>query len=95
MIIAPFAVSAQLRSTKSWRNYSRYSIATGILAAVLVPLYVLEVFVNWNGAIQRIILAALLLWIVAIAIRLLRSPTHQDELNRDRALSARTSEKPS
>lgn len=87
MIIAPFATAVQLRNRKTWRRYSHCSIAAGIVATVLVPVYVLEVFVNWNGAIQRIILAVLLLWMVAMAIKLLRSSPHRDEPGQDEAPS--------
>ena len=72
VIFAPFALSQQFKNSKLWQGYRMYSIVTGVLTAILVPVYISEVFKAWNGAIQRVMLGILLLWMEIISINLLR-----------------------
>ena len=71
------SLSQHFKSDKLWRNYHIYSLLTGVLTAMLVPLYLLEAIKLWNGAIQRIMLGILLLWMEIISIRLFRISTSQ------------------
>lgn len=75
IIIALFALSQQLKHSKIWQSYRIYSIITGVFTAILVPVYLLEVLKPWNGAIQRVMLGILLLWMEVITIKLLRIST--------------------
>ena len=72
VIFAPFALSQQFKNDKLWQGYRLYSIVTGAFTVILVPLFISEVFVVWNGAIQRLILGILLLWLEVISIKLFR-----------------------
>jgi hypothetical protein len=72
VIFAPFALSQQFKNSKSWQGYRMYSIVTGVFTAILVPVYISEVFKARNGAIQRVMLGILLLWMEIISINLLR-----------------------
>jgi hypothetical protein len=48
---------------------------TGVVTALLVPVFLSEALLLWNGAIQRIMLGILLLWMEVISIKLLRIST--------------------
>ena len=52
-----------------------YSIVTGAFTVILVPVFLSEVLPLWNGAIQRLMLGILLLWMAVISIKLLRVST--------------------
>ena len=72
VIFAPFALSQQFKKSKLWQGYRIYSIVTGVITAILVPVYVSEALKLWNGAIQRVMLGILLLWMEVISVKLLR-----------------------
>lgn len=75
IIFAPFALSQQFKNSKVWQGYRIYSIVTGVITAILVPVYISEVLKLWNGAIQRVMLGILLIWMEIISIKLLRIST--------------------
>jgi len=72
IIFAPFALSQHLKSDRSWQNHRIYSLVTGVFTAILVPLYLSEAIKLWNGAIQRVMLGILLLWMEVTSIKLFR-----------------------
>jgi len=69
IIFAPFALSQQFKSSRLWQNYRIYSILTGVFTAILVPIYLSEIFKDWNGGIQRVMLGMLLVWMEVISIK--------------------------
>ena len=75
VIFAPFALSQQVKKSELWQGYRIYSIVTGVFTAILVPVYISEALKLWNGAIQRVMLGILLLWMEVITIKLLRVST--------------------
>jgi len=58
-----------------WQGYRIYSLMTGVLTALLIPVFLSETLPFWNGAIQRLMLGILLLWMKVISIKLLRIST--------------------
>ncbi len=72
MIFAPLAISQRMKDDELWHDYRSYSVATGILTAVFLILFLSGILEAWKGAIQRILLGTLLLWVEIMAIRLLR-----------------------
>ncbi len=72
VIFAPLAISQEFTHSELWRRYRMYSLMTGVLTALLVPVFLSETLPLWNGAIQRLMLGILLLWMEVISIKLLR-----------------------
>ena len=75
VIFAPFAISQEFTHSEVWRGYRLYSLITGVCTALLVPVFLSETLPLWNGAIQRLMLGILLLWMEVISIKLLRIST--------------------
>ncbi len=75
LIVAPFFVSRRLRRVDAWRDLSSYSLVTGVVA---VPVFVVSLILigvedsSIIGAVQRLFFGVLLLWVVILAVRLLR-----------------------
>ncbi len=72
MFLAPIALYPRLRSDQRWQGYLVYSLATVVLAGIISAVFGLKIFEEWTGALQRISMSLLLLWMEVIAIRLLR-----------------------
>jgi hypothetical membrane protein len=72
MIFAPLAIAQRLKKDNRWQGYLYYSLATGVLGAVLASLYGFNVFEPWKGALQRVLMGVPLLWVEVMAIKLLR-----------------------
>ncbi len=70
-------ISRRLKQHTSWIGYRLYSLGTGVIAIILF-LVLLSYAIStggtgpWFGALQRIFVAPLFLWIEVMAIRLLR-----------------------
>jgi hypothetical membrane protein len=75
VIFAPFAISQEFTHSGVWRGYRMYSLMTGVFTALLVPVFLSETLPLWNGAIQRLMLGILFLWMEVISIKLLRIST--------------------
>jgi len=72
MIFAPLAIAQRLKKDSRWQGYLYYSLATGVVVAVLASLYGFNVFEPWKGALQRVLMGVPLLWVEVMAIKLLR-----------------------
>ena len=76
MLLAPIAISPRLRNDYRWQGYLVYSLATVVVAGIISAVFGLMIFEAWTraleGALQRISMGLLLLWIDVMAIRLLR-----------------------
>ena len=70
--IAPFAIARRSRKDYRWASYRPYSLATGILTAILGLIFIFVRMEDWMGALQRMSVGIPLLWIEVMAIRLLR-----------------------
>jgi hypothetical protein len=69
LLSALFFLWHRLRKVPLWRNHARYTLTTGVLAALLLVL---------PGVAYYLFLAVVLLWIGATGIRLWRS-THDGD----------------
>lgn len=75
LTIAPLIISRRLKQDIRWQGYRSYSLVTGVIAIILLLLVLSTgqgVLKPWFGALQRIAVAPLFLWIEVIAIHLLR-----------------------
>jgi hypothetical membrane protein len=75
LIIAPFVLARAFRADRRWSDLRRYSLVTGALAFALLLVALAETFEGWNGLVQRVLLAVLLLWIAVLGTRLARPRT--------------------
>ena len=64
LVIAPLVLARAFRTDSRWSNLRRYSLATGALAIALLLVFGAEPFDGWNGLVQRVLLAVLLVWVV-------------------------------
>ncbi|MDD2777281.1 MAG: DUF998 domain-containing protein [Methanocellales archaeon] len=69
---APFAIARRSRKDHRWVSYRPYSLATGLLTAILGLVFIFGGIEGWMGALQRMVIGVPLLWIEVMAIRLLR-----------------------
>ena len=70
MVLAPVLTFPRLRRDPGWRNLSGYSIATSVVAIVFMIMASLPAFTDWEGLMQRLVLAVFLVWMIVIASRL-------------------------
>ncbi len=70
LMLAPILLFPRLRRDSGWQNLSGYSIASTVLALAFAILASLPAFVGWEGLMQRLVLAVVLVWMIVIAIRL-------------------------
>ena len=71
MIFAPLAIAQRLKKDSRWQGYLYYSLATGVVGAVIASVYGFNVFEPWKGALQRVLMGVPLLWIEVMAFKLL------------------------
>jgi len=72
IMIAPLMISRRLKQDSRWQGYRLYSLATGVTAVILFLVLLTGQGGPWSGALQRIFLAPLFIWIEVMAIHLLR-----------------------
>ena len=72
IILAPFFFSMHFRDSVSWKNYWLPTLLVGAFTIILVPLYLTDFFVSWNGFVQRLLLAILLFWIEVVSFKIYR-----------------------
>ena len=72
IILAPLFLSVHFRTSISWKKYWFPTLMVGVFTVILVPLYLTDFFVSWNGFVQRLLLANLLIWIEAVAFKIYR-----------------------
>lgn len=92
VVLAPLLLWRRLKKNDRWKGYRSYSLVTGILAAVIllvIPVILFQLslqfgvgggFAASQGLWQRLLLAAPLLWIEVMGIRLLRVSIRQPML---------------
>jgi len=71
LVAAPL-VLARAFSGRPWRHLRAYSITTGVVGLVLLVLLFSGVAGSWNGAVQRVFVTVLLLWIAILGAQLIR-----------------------
>jgi len=74
IILAPFLLFIHFGNSYSWKTLRLSSLYVGIITMILVPIFLMGVFESWNGAIQRILLGLLLIWMEGVSLKLLREP---------------------
>lgn len=72
MTLAPLVIIPRLKRDARWQSYLAYSLVTVVVALALSAVYGLNIFEQWNGALQRISMGVPLIWMEVMAIRLLR-----------------------
>jgi hypothetical membrane protein len=69
-VIASFVLALAMRPDARWNGYWQYSVATGILVVLLLPLF--SLFTGMTGAVQWLVVGVILLWLFVIALRAYR-----------------------
>lgn len=85
VIVAMFVLPRRLRQEQEWANLAGVSRWMGVVASVLMVVYLLahegavEAWQPWEGLLQRVFGATVLLWLFLLALRLYRTsqPEHQ------------------
>jgi len=75
ILLAMLVISRRLKKDKDWLNYSSFSIVIGLISigAFLLFSFVLSGFlIPWAGLFQRLRHGIVFLWIIVMAVRLLR-----------------------
>jgi len=72
LFLAPLAIAQSFKSDHRWERYRMYTLATGLVTAILMLIPFFIVVEGWYGAFQRILVGMPLLWIEILAIKLLR-----------------------
>lgn len=71
IIGAAFAMWLGLKEDAVWRNHSWFSLCVAALAVVLYVPYQFGSLTEWEGAVQRLLVMVLLLWIEVMSLKLL------------------------
>ena len=74
MVVGMLITALILYEDSRWRSYAVLSVAIALLASALAVFYGLDIIEGWKGALQRISMGVALLWVVVVAVRLLRLP---------------------
>lgn len=72
LLLAPFAFWLTLRKDSRWQGYDTYSLVTGVLVLALFTVGFSGMTRPWDGLGQRVWTGILFLWIVVMAVHLLR-----------------------
>ena len=72
ILLAPLTISPRLKRDERWQSYVAYSLGTVVVTIVIAILHASDVFESWKGVIQRTAMAAPLIWLEVMAIKLLR-----------------------
>lgn len=76
--IACFLIAASLRADPDWKVLFSYTVFTGVIASVLVILWISFQFqINWFGLYERILVANAVVWLEVMAVNLLRLSIRQ------------------
>lgn len=76
--IACFLMAISLRADPGWKALFGYTMVTGVIAAILVILWISFQFqINWFGLYERILVANAVVWLEVMAINLLRLSIRQ------------------
>jgi hypothetical protein len=71
IIGAALAMWLGLKEDAAWRNHSWFSLSVAVLAVALYVPYQFGLLTQWEGAIQRMLVMVLLLWIEVMSLKLL------------------------
>jgi hypothetical membrane protein len=73
-IIAAFALSKSFKSDPRWRGLGTYSSLTGILVIVAILINIVggSVLTEWAGALQRLLIGLVQLYIFVLSVQLFR-----------------------
>ena len=71
IIGAALAMWLGLKDDPVWRNHSWFSLCVAAVAVALYVPHLLYLLPRWNGAIQRMLVMDLLVWIEVVSIKLL------------------------
>jgi len=71
IIGAALAMWLGLREDAAWRNHSWFSLSVAVLAVALYVPYQADSLTQWEGAIQRMLVMVLLLWLEVMSLKLL------------------------
>jgi hypothetical membrane protein len=71
IIGAALAMWLGLKDDPVWRNHSWFSLCVAAVAVALYVPHLLYLLPRWNGAIQRMLVMVLLVWIEVMSIKLL------------------------
>jgi hypothetical membrane protein len=71
IIGAALAMWLGLKEDAAWRNHSWFSLSVAVLAVVLYVPYQFGLLTQWEGAIQRMLVMVLLLWLEVMSLKLL------------------------
>jgi hypothetical membrane protein len=71
IIGAALAMWLGLKDDAVWRNHSWFSLSVAVVAAAIYAPHLLYLLPRWNGAIQRMLVFVLLVWIEVMSIKLL------------------------
>jgi hypothetical membrane protein len=72
--LASLIISRRMKTDARWRSYASYALFTGIVLAVIMPVYAATEYTilkPWVGIAQRILIGVLFLWIEVMGLRLL------------------------
>jgi hypothetical protein len=67
-VVAAFVIAYVLKSAGDWQGYWQYSIMTGILVILVIPLIVSRPDIA--GLLQRVLVGIILVWWEVLAIRM-------------------------
>ena len=74
MVVGMLITAFILYKDSQWRDCAILSVTIALLASALAALYGLDIIEGWKGALQRVSMGVALLWVVVVAVRLLRLP---------------------
>ena len=71
LVAMPPLLARSLPATPAWRRLRQTALPTSLLTLVLVAVYLARLSA-WSGLVQRLLASVPLLWMAALALRLLR-----------------------
>jgi hypothetical membrane protein len=71
IVSAALAMWLGLKEDAVWRNHSWFSLSVAVVAVALYVPYLFSSLPRWNGAVQRMLVMVLLVWIEVMSIKLL------------------------
>ncbi len=66
-VLASLLLAAAMKPDPRWAGYWQYSVATGVLVILLLPLF--SLFPGAPGAVQRLVVGVILLWQFLVAVK--------------------------
>ena len=68
---AALAMWLGLKENAAWKNHSWFSLSVAVVAVALYVPHLFSSLPRWNGAVQRMLVMVLLVWIEVMSIKLL------------------------